>query len=98
MEALHLLEKLISINSVFPRERKLAEFLEQELKKNRFQVRRQPLAPRRFNLLAERKGRGRPVLFYGHMDTVPPYGKWSSNPFKARRKGGRLYACTPLSH
>lgn len=91
MRELKLLEKLVSIESVFPHERKLAEFLEKELKDRGFRVRRQAVEKGRFNLLAERGTRGKPLGFYGHMDTVPVYGKWEGSPFKLRRKGDELH-------
>ncbi|MGV8176183.1 MAG: M20 family metallopeptidase [Candidatus Bilamarchaeaceae archaeon] len=86
-----LLERLVSIESVFPHERKLAELLEKELKARGFKVRRQAVEKGRFNLLAERGKKGKPLGFYGHMDTVPVYGKWESSPFTLRKKGDELH-------
>jgi acetylornithine deacetylase len=37
-------------------------------------------------------GRGRSVLFNGHMDTVPPgHGKWTGSPWSGALRDGRLY-------
>lgn len=84
MEAFELLKELVSINSVFPNERKAAEFVEMLLIENGFRVGRVGIAEGRFNVIAERGTRGNPILFYGHLDTVPPYGNWNGNPFELR--------------
>lgn len=91
MNEVELLEKLVSINSVFPNERQLAEFLESHLQQLGFETKRLELGPGRFNVLAEKKGAGPVVMFYGHMDTVPPYGKWDTDPHTPLVKGDRLY-------
>lgn len=83
-----LLEKLVSIPSEFPSEARIGAFLEAELRRLGFKVRRQQVASGRFNVLAE-KGEGKALLFYGHMDTVPTASGWQA-PFKPRRQGDRL--------
>ncbi|MBD3398346.1 M20/M25/M40 family metallo-hydrolase [Candidatus Micrarchaeota archaeon] len=90
MSEIGLLEKLVSINSVFPNERELGEFLEGELKERGFAVRRVE-AEGRFCLVGERGTEGEPVMLYGHMDTVPKYGEWSSDPFALREEEDKLY-------
>jgi acetylornithine deacetylase len=47
----------------------------------------------RLNLLAAipGTGRGRSLLFNGHMDTVPPGEGWSADPWSGEIRGGRLY-------
>lgn len=90
MEAIELLKELVSINSVFPNENKLAEFVEMILIENGFRIGRLELSPGRFNVIAERGTRGKPILFYGHLDTVPPYGQWQCSPFELREDGDRL--------
>jgi acetylornithine deacetylase/succinyl-diaminopimelate desuccinylase-like protein len=32
-----------------------------------------------------------PILFYGHIDTVPVYGEWSTDPFTLTENDGKLY-------
>ncbi len=89
MDVLMYLSELVSINSVFPNECSLAEYLEQKLEEFGFDVERQYVGRRRYNVIAKR---GNPnVAFYGHMDTVPLYGKWSADPFELKEKNGRLY-------
>ena len=86
-----LLRKVVSIDSVFPKEATLAHFISLYLKSNGFKVGLQRIEKGRFNILAE-KGEGEAaLLFYAHLDTVPPYGSWKSNPFKPKVIGDRLY-------
>ncbi|MFH1221923.1 MAG: M20/M25/M40 family metallo-hydrolase [Candidatus Micrarchaeota archaeon] len=80
MDAIQHLEKLVSINSVFPNEQELSDYCENWLKAKGFSVQRVDLPGKRGNLVARR---GNPALaFYGHMDTVPVYGSWRSNPLQ----------------
>ncbi len=90
MNEVELLRKLVSINSIFPNEGELGEFLEGYLKDIGFRVERQYISEGRFNLLAERGSEGTAILLYGHMDTVPEYGGWKNNPFEIIENGDRL--------
>lgn len=91
METKELLRKIVNINSVFPNEKELAEFLELHLKNLGFKVERQYIKENRFNLLAE-KGEGeKSILFYGHMDTVPVYGDWKTDPFILAEEDDTLF-------
>lgn len=49
-----------------------------------------PPGRKRFNLLASRGNKGNALAFYGHMDTVPPYGKWANDPFELIKSGDKL--------
>jgi acetylornithine deacetylase/succinyl-diaminopimelate desuccinylase-like protein len=91
MNETDVLNDLVSINSVFPNEGKIGGYLEGSLKELGFETRRQYISAERFNVIGERGGRGAPVLFYGHMDTVPVYGNWVSDPFELTEKNGKLY-------
>jgi len=94
MNSIDLLKKLVSFNSVFPNESELAHFLADELKKLGFKVEMQKFHDNRYNVLAQRGSKGKPVLLYGHIDTVPAYGYDLVNrdPFKIEEKDGKLYA------
>jgi len=69
----------------------MGEFLEGQLAKCGFSVKRVEIAPGRFNVVGERGSRGKPVLLYGHMDTVPAYGDWKGDPLALREEGGKLH-------
>ncbi len=84
MESIELLKSLVSINSVFPNEKEAAEFVEMILIENGFNVGRLEISKDRFNIIGERGVRGKPILFYSHIDTVPPYGQWQCSPFELR--------------
>lgn len=91
MEAKELLKKIVGINSIFPHEEELALFLESYLRNLGFIVQRQYVCEDRFNVLAE-KGEGKKsLLFYGHLDTVPVYGDWKTDPFTLSEGGDILY-------
>jgi succinyl-diaminopimelate desuccinylase len=90
MNEIELLGKLVSINSVFPNENELGEFLEGQLKELGFTTRRVEVEGR-FCVVGDRGSEGNPIMLYGHMDTVPKYGEWSSDPFTLREEGDRLY-------
>ncbi|VVC00217.1 [LysW]-lysine/[LysW]-ornithine hydrolase [uncultured archaeon] len=90
MDHLTLLKKIVSINSVFPNERKAGEFLERCLKARGFRTRRVHLPDGRFNIVGERGTRGKPLLLFGHYDTVPPYG-YNGNPWKPTENGDELH-------
>ncbi len=91
MSELELLRDLVSIRSPFPEEKKIGEFVERLLKKNGFKTSRDYLEKGRFNVLAEKGKNGPALLFYGHIDTVPLYGTWRTNPLKLTQDGDRLY-------
>ena len=91
MESIQLLKSLISIDSVFPNERKLAEHIENVLKELGFTVRRISVGDNRFNVVGERGSIGKSIGFYGHLDTVPAYGKWLKSPTTSWEDGDRLY-------
>lgn len=66
-----LLNKLVAINSVYPNEAKLGQFLADYLVNLGFNVEKQPISQSRFNILASRGSGQSAICFYGHLDTVP---------------------------
>ncbi len=91
LSAKDILSKMVAINSTFPNEGKLGEYICRLLKSQDFKVNKQYVSPGRFNIFAERGSRGRPLLFYGHTDTVPIYGDWKTDPMKLTKKGDKLF-------
>ena len=93
MNPIDLLKKLVSINSIFPNEKELAYFLADELKKAGFKVELHKFDSDRYNVLASRGNKGKPVLLCGHIDTVPAYGydRIKRDPLKLEEKDGKLY-------
>lgn len=91
MEAVELLKKLVSIDSQYPNEQKLAVFLENYLQGLGFTVKRQEISEGRYNLIAERGTTGKPIAFYAHMDTVESAQGWKIDPFKVKEEGDKLY-------
>jgi acetylornithine deacetylase len=64
--------KLIDIPSPTGEERAVGEFLERELRRLEYSVRRHPVTDARFNLYASAAGSPR-VILNSHLDTVPPW-------------------------
>lgn len=89
---LELLKKFVSINSIFPNEKELAEFAQRYLEEKGFKTKRQILSenPLRFNVLAEKGEAKKSIMLYGHLDTVPVYGQWTNNPFNLAEKEEEL--------
>ncbi|HID72726.1 TPA: M20 family peptidase [Candidatus Micrarchaeota archaeon] len=88
---MRMLEELVAIDSSFPNEKEMGEYLARALERRGFTVRTQEVFPGRPNILAERRGKGERTLgFYGHMDTVPVQGSWEHDPFSLREEGDRL--------
>ncbi len=88
MKTVPLLQKLVSIPSVFPNELKLSQFIEVYLIKMNFQVIKITTDKNRLNLVAT-NGKSRKYLgFYGHIDTVPPDKNYSFNPFTVKISHG----------
>lgn len=82
-----LLTKLVSINSVFPNEGQLSDYIAQLLRNLGLEVTEVPSTPARKNLIA-RFGRSERYLgFYGHMDTVPPAADYVRDPFSISVEG-----------
>mgnify|MGYP000170186625 CR=1 FL=1 len=83
-----LLRQLVAINSIFPNELPLVEYMETLLQDWDFEtVRQETPDPSRPNLLA-RKGSGKnTILIYGNSDTVPVYGNWKHDPFDLHIEG-----------
>lgn len=91
MEILHLLQKLVNINSVFPDEERIGRFIIGYLSKLGFRVKTIPTDARRNNIVAT-YGKSKKYLgFYGHLDTVPPDKNYKRNPFDTFQKGDRIY-------
>ena len=91
MDSLELLGKIVSVNSVSGNESELGVFLEAQLRERGFATKRIPIEGGRFSIVGERGSDGIPLLLFGHMDTVPPYGKWDGSPFALRRDADRLH-------
>jgi acetylornithine deacetylase len=86
MNATQLLEFLVSTPSISGNEEKIANDLSGILSGEGFRIQREGNSI--WYTLGKRK---RPnLLLLSHLDTVPPCGGWSRNPFKAHIEDGRL--------
>ena len=90
MGAIEILSDMVSIPSTFPNEQKMGAYCRGKLTELGFSVRQFELPGNRPVLVAER-GENPSLAFFGHMDTVPVYGSWDTNPHELVEKEGKLY-------
>ncbi len=90
MEAIEYLREMVEIPSTFPNEQKMGEYCQKKLESFGFSVQAIELEGGRPNIVATR-GKNPTLAFMGHMDTVPAYGKWNTNPHQLVEKEGKLY-------
>jgi acetylornithine deacetylase/succinyl-diaminopimelate desuccinylase family protein len=87
-----ILEQLVRIPSATGHEAAVAQAFAGLCERAGLEVDLQEVEPGRPNVVARwRVGRGRRLLFTGHLDTVPVGEGWSRDPFGAEVAGGRLY-------
>lgn len=91
----NLLQELIGFNTENPpgNELPLADYIVSILRALGVESRVEPVGKGRANIIAHIKGRGdgKSLLLNGHLDVVPAGGNWSSEPFQARIKDGKVY-------
>ena len=78
--------ELVNIPSLSGKEEKIAKKVVEYLQKFGYQ----PKIDEYYNVTAE-IGYGKTVLLNAHLDTVPPKGKWGTNPYSAKIKDGKIY-------
>lgn len=80
MQLIDILSRLISIKSVSGNEKNICLWIKEFLLTNGFDVEFQEVEKDRWNIFAKK---GNPkMLFFGHLDTVPPVANWINEPFK----------------
>lgn len=91
MEIMRQLEKIVSIPSTYPHEKKMGEYVYALLKKTGFTVQKQYIDATRFNVLAEKGTGDRSILFYAHLDTVDAVSGWKTDPHTLTVNGDKAY-------
>ncbi|MBN2122125.1 M20/M25/M40 family metallo-hydrolase [Candidatus Micrarchaeota archaeon] len=90
MDAIEHLGNMVAIPSEFPNESAMGEYCIGHLRRLGFEVSVVELEGGRPNIVA-RRGENPSLAFFGHLDTVPAYGEWSSNPHELTERDGKLY-------
>ena len=92
-DVLSLANALIKIPSFTTEETKCAQFLYKYLKRKDFSVQLQKVEPGRYQTIATLKGRGkgRSLMFNGHIDIDPLSRDWTRDPWKPVVEDGKLY-------
>lgn len=88
---LSFFEQMVNIPSTFPNEGELAELMYAQLQRLGFAVAKQCVSEHRFNVLAEKGSGQKSLMFYGHLDTVPLYGEWDTDPYVLTERGDQLF-------
>ncbi|MFP3950457.1 MAG: M20 family metallopeptidase [Candidatus Micrarchaeia archaeon] len=89
MGVTEILSDLVSIPSVFPNEHEMGAYCRNKLEGLGFSVTQFELSGNRPVIVATR-GENPSFAFFGHMDTVPVYGSWDTNPHELVEKEGKL--------
>ena len=85
------LNKLVSIPSSYPHEKKMGEYVFNLLKDSGFIVKKQYIDESRFNVLAEKGTGKKSILFYAHLDTVDIVEGWNTDPLILTVVGDKAY-------
>lgn len=94
MDSIRLLKELIRIKSSNPGgyEEGIAEYISNILRKNSIEHQIIYSAKKRANIIGYLKGKSeQKLILCGHLDTKPPSGNWSIDPFLPKIKKGKLY-------
>jgi succinyl-diaminopimelate desuccinylase len=91
--AVKLTEEMIGIPSVTGDEEALTLYVKEKLESYGFKTELEYVEPRRPNLYATLQGveKGKCLNYNAHSDTVPAGENWTTNPFKATVKEGKIY-------
>jgi acetylornithine deacetylase/succinyl-diaminopimelate desuccinylase-like protein len=90
MNITELLQKLISIRSVYPDEQEISAYIVTYLQKIGFEVTTVTTGNDRNNIVATFGKSDLYLGFYGHMDTVPPDSAYSQDPFSMWVEDGNI--------
>ncbi|KKP68584.1 MAG: ArgE/DapE-related deacylase [Candidatus Roizmanbacteria bacterium GW2011_GWA2_35_19] len=88
-DIINLISQLVKINSVYPNEKKTADFVLDYFNKRGYKPVRQKIEKNRDNIIVEKGAGKRTVILYSHLDTVDVTGGWKSNPFELKIEGDR---------
>jgi acetylornithine deacetylase/succinyl-diaminopimelate desuccinylase-like protein len=86
-----LISNLVAINSVFPNEKQLGEYLFSLFKIKKYKPLVQSVEKNRFNIIVEKGNRRQSIVLYSHLDTVGVSDGWKINPLKLTIRGDRGY-------
>lgn len=90
-DLINLLKELVKINSIFPNEKKLGDFIYKLFKSKNFIVKKQLVEKNRYNILVEKGKSDKSILLYSHLDTVDIALNRKTNPFLLKIKNDKAY-------
>ncbi len=84
-----LVLRLVRINSIYPNEGKIADFVFSYFSKRHYKPVRQRIEKNRDNIIVEKGSGKKTILLYSHLDTVGVAQGWNENPFRLKVNGDR---------
>jgi acetylornithine deacetylase/succinyl-diaminopimelate desuccinylase-like protein len=87
----NLLSKLVSINSAYPHEQRIVDYICDYVKNKKVKITKQKVENKRYNILLE-KGKGKKsIMLYSHLDTVNITEGWKTDPLTLTIKDDKAY-------
>lgn len=87
----NLLSILVAINSTYPNEKKIGEYIYNFFKAKRYTAIKQKVSVGRYNILVQKGSGKKTVALYAHIDTVHVTEGWKTNPFVLTKKRDKAY-------
>lgn len=84
-----LMSELIKINSIYPHEKEIGDFIFRFFSKLKYRPIRQEVEKNRDNIIVEKGSGEKSIVLYSHLDTVNVTNGWKTNPFKLIRDKDR---------
>jgi len=92
-EIINWLNSLVSINSVYPNEKEICEFIKTKFENLGYVVKTQNISKDRYNIVVTKKEFKHisNIALYSHLDTVVNVDGWTKNPFKLTLENNKAY-------
>lgn len=92
-EIINWLKELVEINSIYPNEEKICNFIKTKFSELGFDVATDHIAENRFNLVVSKPSANTKsdIAFYAHLDTVKNVEGWAKDPFSLTLEGDQAF-------
>lgn len=92
-EIINWLKELVEINSIYPNEEKICNFIRAKFSDLGFNVETDPIAENRFNIVVSKTSGNTKsdIAFYAHLDTVKNVEGWTKDPFSLTLEGDKAF-------
>lgn len=92
-EIINWLKDLVEINSIYPNEKELCDFVFAKFTELGYKVAKQEISESRYNIIISRQNFNKEsrVALYAHLDTVKNVEGWSKDPFQLTIEADKAY-------